>query len=447
MVIVPPNFVWMHLFPADVSYTCQGPVWLQDALRPHGHDASRTVLVTSGGSATSLPDLERHEGIAAINCRGLSAERLRLAGFQYVRRFAILPDAGDVRWLIPLDSPAVSVASFHLFAAVRLASRIKHFLARAAAGAGIPLWYRDEICVAQRNVPPLAAALESVFRGRTIALALSSGAPGPLERRKPTMAVVDASGHILAFAKLAVSPISNGLVRHETSVLEGLPLAAPGTGAPRVIFAGEVDGKFALVQTPISGSPPGPRLTQAHHEFLATLRRSERKPLSGTSWGKALKRRIMAPTASDRDLVRVYQTSMEVLNGKLLPVAVVHGDFVPWNLRQRHGALAACDWENGSLEGVALVDEIHHRLVVGHLVGKWSVERARQEMAALALTRPVGMAPGDVTAIAITCAVEFMLRLIDHGHTESHPMVAWYRQLASCIHGDLPLQADTAVAS
>jgi hypothetical protein len=447
MVIVPPNLVWMHLLPAGVSYMCHGPGWLREAVRFQEGDPLRTVLVTGGGSAADLPDLDRYQGIAAINCRGLSAGRLRRAGFQDVRHFAILPNAANVRWLIPLGSRAVSATSFHLFAAVRAATRIKHFLARGAARSGIPIWYRDRICIAQRSAPPLAATLASVFRGRIIGLALSSGAPGPLERRKPTLAVVDASGDTLAFGKLAVSPISDALVRHEASVLEGLPGAAPAARAPRAVFAGEVDGKFVLLQTPISGRPPGTRLGPAHRRLLETLRRSERKPLSATGWGRSLRDCVLVSAPEDRELAGIYHACTRVLDGKPLPAAVIHGDFVPWNLRERDGALAACDWENASLEGVVLVDEIHHRLVVGYLMQKWSVERARQEVIAFALTRPFDLAPEVVTALALTGVLEFMLRLINHGHANADPMVAWYRQLSGRIRAELALQVGAEMTS
>ncbi|MFL5561395.1 MAG: hypothetical protein ACJ79K_07975 [Gemmatimonadaceae bacterium] len=423
-----PNLVWTHLFPGDVSFEPLAPAGMLDALRVPARDGTRRVLVSHGQPTSALPDLDGFDGLAAINCRALRGEQLRDAGFEYVRHFAMLPSFASLRWLIPLDSAAVSASAFHLFAAVRVATRIKHLLARGAARSGVPIWYRDSIWVAQRRTPPLAKAINSLFPSRQIALAMSSGAPGPAERRKPSLAVMDEAGRTLAFVKVAVSPISDALVRNEAAVLAGLPLAAPGALAPRAIFAGEIDGRFALVQTPVSGRPPGPGLTPAHHKLLDSLRRPERKPLLETSWGRSIRDRVVDGPV-DRELLRAFDECAGALDGEHVPTAVVHGDFVPWNLRGSPDTLAAYDWENASLDGVPIADELHHRLVVGHLMSGWSADRAVREVDTAVASHGLLLGQRQATALAVAYLIEHTTRLIEHTHNANDPMLVWYREV------------------
>ncbi len=437
-VITPPNLAWKHLLPADVACTSDGgPTWLQQGMAASGRNDGRAIRVTWGGSAAGLPSSDRCEGIVAINCRGLRAAELRRAGYGYVRRFAILPNAHALRWLIPLESGPIASAAFQLLAPIRASARIKHALARAAARSGLPLWYQDRICIALRSVPPLEEMLRRVLSSDRIGVALSSGAPGPIERRKPSLVVVDPDGRTLAFAKVAASPVSDELVRHEADVLRFLDACAPAVHAPRVLFAGSVDGRYLLVQSPLAGDPPRAALTPAHERLLERMRLRTQKPFAATAWATALGRRLTAAPASDRELGRMFDSVTRVLDDEPLPAAIVHGDFVPWNLREIGGTLAACDWENASPDGLALVDEIHHRLVVGHLMQGWSAARAQRELDVLARTHPLGVAPAHVTAVALACVLDFVLRLVDHGHAASDPMVVWYREIAGRLEHEL----------
>ena len=60
---------------------------------------------------------------------------------------------------------------------------------------------------------------------------------------------------------------------------------------------------------------------------------------------------------------------------------IVHGDFAPWNLRERDGAISAFDWEYGQPSGLPLLDELHYRLQVGFLLENWSPDQAAEESA------------------------------------------------------------------
>lgn len=432
----------MHLLPAGVRYWAgDGAQSLVESLPSDATDSNRRVLVLTDNSPAPVPDLRAFFGLVAINRSDLSPNDLRANGFAYVRRLAMLPSAKDLRWLIPLDSPAISAGALHLYAAVRASARIKHALARGAARIGYPFWYRDELLVACRETPPLEENLGIAVNNPDVRLAISSGAPGPSDRRKPSIAIVDMCGALRGVAKVAVSPITDGLVRHEASTLRSLENSARGVLAPRVMLADVVDGKYTLVQSPLTGRPARAELTVSHRRFLDSLRCGEHEPLFGTTWGTTLRDRVARASDEERALVSLFQTLSETLSERPVPRAVVHGDFVPWNLRENAGVLAACDWENATIDGVALVDEMHHRLVVGYLMSDWTVDRAVSELERLTSTRPLGLDPDDAQAIAGACVLEFCLRLVDHGHSNTNEMLRWYRAVAGRMHASLT--ADT----
>jgi len=441
-MIVPPELSWTHLLPTGLSYAPServGP--LAEALQALGGDRRRRILVMANARHGAFPSLDAFHGLAALNCTGVKTEALRASGFDYVRRFAMLPRADRLRWLIPLDNAAVSAGALQLYGAVRATARAKHAVARSAARARLPIWYRDELLIACRETSPLESGLASVVGDQGVRLAISSGAPGPLARRKPSVAVVGQNGALLAVAKLAVSPVSEAMARQESSVLETLEAKMPSVRAPRVMFGGTLNGTYTLVQSAVHGRAPGTDLTDAHRRFLATLRLPERRPLPASDWGRALQRRVTSQRPDDPVLSHLFAAVQDALAAEALPAAVVHGDFAPWNLREQDGKLAAYDWENATIDGVAFVDEIHHRLVVGHLMHDWSAERAMRDIEALADSHRGRPEPAVVKAIAGACVLDFCLRLIEHGHTETDPIMIWYRELAARLQATIAVPA------
>lgn len=390
------------------------------------------MLVAWGQSLDNLHDVTMFSGLAAINCWGITTQKLHLAGFAEVRHFAILPSIDDARWFIPLDSPAVSSGAFSLYAPFRMSARLKNLGVRLAARSGLPFWYRDRICIAYRDLPPVERTLNGLFDCPT-RLALSTGAPGPLARRKPTVAVLTPCGKTIALAKLAVTPISERLLKHEATILGALGSRTDAPSiAPHLVLGRDVGGRFVVVQTPVIGHPTHPDLTPAHYRFLERLRGHVWKPVGAT----ALVDSWRVSTESAQNSAAILGRALLTLNGVSLPTTVVHGDFAPWNLRKRGGEVLAFDWENAVLDGLPLVDEFHHLLVVGHLLKKWTVDQAVDCLQALAAKRPLGLRPSEVRALACCHVVGYTTRLIEHGHDDRHPMLAWYRELGARLDGD-----------
>ena len=425
---ISPALTWLHLFPSDVGCDApDAPAWFRASLGTRADAGRRRVLVAWERAYPEFAgDLSAYFGFAAVNCRGLSADSLRAAGFRDVRRFAVLPTLAEARWFIPLDAPALASAAFCLYTPTRLSARFKRCAARLIARTRLPVWYTDQIWIAQRARPPLEDALQSLFPGTEVRLALSSGAPEPARNRKASAAVLGPRGQVLAFAKLAGSPLSRSLVRREAEFLSALE-TVPGQArpAPRLLFEGEVEGTTVAVQSPLPGRPAGPRLTVAHRRFLESLRLGPRKPATATALVAALPSRLAALATPRPALETILDDLRPELDEILVPRTIVHGDFAPWNLRARSGDVTAFDWEYAEPDGLPLIDELHHQLQVGYQIDGWTVPHAREYLAGLAASRPLGFRSAQVAVLQVVYLLDILVRMLSEGYDDD-PMVDWY---------------------
>ena len=424
--MMPRALTWLHLLPGDCSFDCRsGPPWVQESLRGYGIPGARRVVVKYGShDVPSIPD--GAYGFVGINCPKVSDAALRAAGFHHIQRLAILPALENARWFVPLGRPAVSSAAFDLYTPARASARLKRWGARALAYARLPVWYRDQVCVAQRSAPPLEKAAEQLFPGTALHVALSSGAPDDARNRKVSAAVIDPAGRILAFLKLARSEMCRNLVRNEASVLRELPeiLGQDFSAAPRLLFLGDVDGTLVTAQTPLSGKTVS-RWGNAHGAFLKSLRTGRLCAASESEIVRSLPERIAALSPARPELAAALGSVTAELTRMTVPVTVIHGDFAPWNLRRRQGRLAAFDWEYGHTGGIPGIDEVHYLLQTGYLLENWRIATAMSRL------REAEARGGPGRAVQIVYLVDMLARLFGEGYDPSNEMIDWKMRVLS----------------
>src|SRR4051812_25319531 len=181
------------------------------------------------------------------------------------RGSAVLPTLQNPRCFFPLDPPSIAAGGFSLYTPARRSAHGKNRLVRLAALFRVPMWYRDTIVIAQRQAPPLENKLTNLFSNQTIRLALSSGAPEPAINRKASAVVLGRGGRVLAFVKIAGSEVSRRILEHEATILPALAdRASLAAFVPRMLFAGEVDGRYMTVQSPLAGKPAATAMTNQH---------------------------------------------------------------------------------------------------------------------------------------------------------------------------------------
>ncbi len=427
---LPQALTWLHLFPGSAVMRCDdGPDWFRALLRERVGGDAPNVSVLWESKLEAEPQIKSLDGVVAINCRGVSEKKLRDAGFAYVRRFAVLPNLKNARWLVSIDSRAVASAGLCLYTPARVTARMKQIAVRLAAQSGLSFWYRDEIWIAQRQPPPLERTLAPLFPGTDIRLGLSSGAPEGALNRKASAAVLGPDGKRLAFVKIADSPVARRILQHEAEMLRALSQHE----APRLLFAGEIEGRYVTVQSPLRGVPAPARITAAHRKFLQSLRNGKRRRASDIQMVATLPSRMATLKPTQLDLHGALEEVMPVLDHLTVPATIVHGDFAPWNLRSFHGEVFAFDWEYGEVDGLPLIDEMHFLLQVGYNLESWDLSRAQRCMAALADASPMGMNAQQVRAVQVIYLLDNLARLLHEGYGEDHEMVAWYARLLATL--------------
>jgi hypothetical protein len=379
------------------------------------------VLVTGKDFARDCP-------FVGINSP-ISEKQLLAAGFGYVRRFAVLPDLQTARWFVPLDSPAVSTAAFSLYSPARFSARMKVAAAKIAAYSRLPLWYRDQIIIAQQTAPSIERKMAELFAGTQVRLALSSGAPEPARNRKVSAAVIDMRGRIIGFAKIAGSELSLRLLRDESRALP--ELARRNIGAPELLFAGEVDGALVTLQKPLQGKPVSSKMNQGKLALLASLRSPRQQFASESNLVTSLPERIDALTV-DRaaELRDALDEITPTLDQMRVPSTIIHGDFAPWNLREHDGRTVAFDWEYAELDGLPLFDQTHYALQVGYLLDNWNLTRACAFLSRMHEENDLGLSADQVRALHVVYLIDNLARLFAEGYDENtNDMVGWYCRL------------------
>jgi hypothetical protein len=444
---LPPALTWLQLFPRGVEASCEGkvPSFLYDmlarradsTLSSNGNESPATgprVFVIWGKPFQELVDLPNIQSLAAINCPGVTTSRLQAAGFTYARRFAVVPSFENPRWFVSLDSGAVASGSFNIYTPARVSAHVKRKLASLAARLRLPIWYRDTIVIASRQPPPLERKLAELFPSQAIRLGLSAGAPEPAINRKASAVVLAVDGKVLGFVKIAGSEVSRRIMEHEADVLPALSdRTALENSTPRLLFAGEVDGRYITVQAPLAGKAAPAKMTPAHRQFLASLRCGPIKSAAETNMVAALSGRIAAVPSQHPEISAALDKFLPTLEQTTVTSTIVHGDFAPWNLRTHRGRISAFDWEYGELDGLPLADEAHFTLQLGFQMQNWSPQQARQALANIAASRPLGLEIEQVNAIHAAYLLDQIVRLLGEGYDIEHDMVAWYRQVLARI--------------
>ncbi len=270
-------------------------------------------------------------------------------------RFWVIPGSQGPRWIIP-QNPRHGWAVLRQWRPYDLLSRQKWALLMAA--------YRTGQLGLVPGVVPVGVvqALDADLNvlgwtaGRASVPVIYIGTPGATQKAI-AMLVNPASGESGGAAKAPLGPRAAVQILKEADILERLAVEKPGI-APRVLFVDRMRGY--MVQETVSGTPTGTSLTDAHVQWLARLRVPEAET-SFREMTDALSRRIACIEELDKDLKRHLNALLgRIKHRATLPLAWVHGDFAPWNLRWTTcGTLAAFDWEFAESQGISGLDVVH----------------------------------------------------------------------------------------
>lgn len=265
--------------------------------------------------------------------------------------YVILSAEGRPRWVLPLAGRRVLRSAMAVYTPVTLRGLAAWHGARTVVSCGFGRLLPGRRISAR---PPLMDSLSPLIgiEGGYVAAASS------FDGERGVLCVIDDSGRIRAFVKLAWSDQHEESLRREADTLERLKGMPPTVRLPAVIFSGELEGFATLVITPVLGRPRlrpgglGGQLVQAS----ATIFRfgAGRRPLATA---------LPATHEDDPEWSRLLgetRDAIEPWGEHSVPVGLVHGDLAPWNLLEAGRSVGVVDWEEARFDGLPFWDLWHY---------------------------------------------------------------------------------------
>src|SRR5271156_1054698 len=359
---------WMVVV-STVAHGRIGTVFMMTAQHDVLHVTLRALLGV--GDDQALPFLDAKRGLnsghsAAIiadspssrDCGDMSRE-----GYTHQRRFALLPSRRNLRWLLPHTGKRRGIDGLQLYMPHGHVGRIVKALVVHARATGWQGWVRDSVVVASRQSLPIEDLLTEATGEAELVLSLSPGTPGTFQ--KLTVQVMRSNGSILGYLKMPMTESADERLRHEAAVVRDLDSYQElRPHIPRLIFAGLLQGRYVILQSPLEGKGGPLRYASLHERFLERLHscRSERRPglriveETGRKWNRV----AVGMGTKWQELGRkALGVAARELGGKEVVCGIAHGDFAPWNMRIDDGNLRLFDWESASYHAPLLWDQFH----------------------------------------------------------------------------------------
>ena len=316
------------------------------------------------------------------------------SGYRMTDLFAVVPNASQPRFLVPLESRRAAAASLRLYNALRPPSRR---LARAVIGLGLRagiaqplLRNRVRVCVAEDvSAEDLSDILfgehlRKLFGGRDVQTAIGIGGPGPY--RKPVLQVLTADGAVLGYVKLGWNDVTRRLVRNEARALAAwMEKPSEQVGVPRLLHHGRWRDLEVTIASPLpavvrrynSHAPPPLEATRAISDMHGTTESA----LAESGYWKRLGERLSASLAADpQELGDVPVGLVEGLDRRYgnerLTFGAWHGDLAPWNLAWLNHHLFVWDWEHSAEDVPVGFDLLHFEFQMAFILKRTSLREA-----------------------------------------------------------------------
>jgi hypothetical protein len=284
-------------------------------------------------------------------------------------QYALLPNARDVRVIVPLTSRR---------AGERVLRQTAHSrgLARSvlgwAVGLGLTPLVGGRLTVPARDEdgnPSLATWLGELLGIADISIGITLGAPRP--NRKPVISMVTPDGTVHAYAKLAWSPLTNDLVRNEATWLDWVQRRRPeGIVAPELITIDTWRDHNVLLTRPLADLPtvPGGIAEADTVGAIAGLVTPTAGPVVGSPWWQGLEQRAAdRASAGHTESRAVLDGLAHRLDGTSWRFGAWHGDYTPWNARLTKVGVQVWDWERASFPVPVGFDAAHASFQIAHI--------------------------------------------------------------------------------
>ena len=347
-----------------------------------------------------------------------------------LERYTVFPSDGDPKLLISANSSRVRAASLRRVGSqssstMKLVRRIGAELARARLDSLTTppefVLSVDTAIVASspgdREAITLVEHLEQALDIPGLHIAVTAGPLRP--NRKPVVQVMDADGHLVAYAKVGWDPSTASMVTREFDVLTGLASRRfRDVIIPEVMHFGAWSGLTILITEPLDHpdiAVPNEHLVQIGLGEISAIGGVELSTLSRSAWLSDVFNRAAA--TQDEDLIRLVGLLSEAHGTTTLEFGLSHGDWAPWNMARLGRRLGVWDWERAVDSAPLGIDTVHHQFQQLLHSGSSDVATAlesSEEEVARSLDR-LGVDPGHAQLTCSLYLVELVLRYTESG--------------------------------
>lgn len=289
--------------------------------------------------------------------------------------YLVIPGNWGPRWLIPAR-PRASAFALSTWHPYTIPSRLKWFAIRVAARAGT-LHLARSISSATVSRSGVQQWFERCgIRSQAGDLAILVGVPSPT--RKLVVFLLDYAHRIAAVLKVGLTVDGAISVLYEAEMLRKLEHFS---WAPRLL---SVHSELrAATQEFVPGPMPGRRFQPEFMEILCHLPRSDGSKNLAQLAGEMAQRLGPFKAELDKMAPDIFDRSLDCLDLDIsVPTMLVHGDFVPWNMRKNPKAgYVLVDWEWADFAGLPAYDLLHFQFtgdrLFGEKAGGYSAIRSR----------------------------------------------------------------------
>jgi hypothetical protein len=280
-----------------------------------------------------------------------------------LNQYLVIPGNSGPRWLIPARSRA-SASVMSAWRPYTIPSQMKWFAIRTAARTGILQIFRFvSIATASRN-GALRWFERCGIRSQAGEIVILTGNPSP--DRKLICFLLDDTQRIAAVLKVGLTAGGGLSIVHEAEALRKLERYH---WAPKLLSV-HPDLR-AAAQKYVCGSMPDRRFRPEYMELLCHLPRTGGSKSLVDVADEMAKRLSPFKTDLDKMAPGLLDRSLEYLTVDItVPTMLVHGDFVPWNIRNNpEVGHVLVDWEWADFAGLPAYDLLHFQFNDDHLFG------------------------------------------------------------------------------
>ena len=327
--------------------------------------------------------------------------------------FVAVPSAAAPRLLVP-DDRATAAGAIRAFGGHgSLTGRLRTQLTGGLFAAGLgQVLFADRIRVGEAG-DGIVEELETLL-GVPVSIALRAGPPRA--NRKPVLAVLDRRGQVLAFAKVAMNPLTERLLETEAAALGRLadaPLDA--VRLPRLLRHGPWHGLTLLVQEALpvarSRAVGDAALVRAVGSVARALGTTS-APWAASSHAELVRDRLdRMPPTPDADVLAEAVGRLSADDEELL-LGSWHGDWTPWNCTARHGSVLLWDWERFGTGVPVGFDLLHHDLQSALALDCTPDRPAALLAGAAERLAPLGLTPPQARRTAVAYLIELASRYL-----------------------------------